>query len=387
MQKNTHNIKQLELAYELIRYLDEDYLELVYRGHFTERITGDIVSLTNVRFLDKVAEASSKNKITYFIIESLQNVVRHQDVPSNKNISSEGLLIVQKTRSSLYISTANVIRNKKIPKLETYLKQIQVSTPDTLKKTYKKILFNGVISEKGGGGLGIVTMARRAGGHISYMFKKIDKECSYYYYQIRLDFNDIEVKDEIKSLTSLERIFTLHSLLNKDNILLNLNGLFDYKNFELLLPIIETYGETGLTQKVFDLTVGLIHNVIEFGDKCIPDDNASPGKVSRKGKGVYLLSSKGKTFYLTVGNIITNDKIPILKNKINVINGATATSLKKIKDYLQEFYYEDFSQKPDISLIDMRLNNNNRKIKYIFKKINQEISYFILQLEIPHIQE
>ncbi len=31
MQKNTHNIKQLELAYELIRYLDEDYLELVYR--------------------------------------------------------------------------------------------------------------------------------------------------------------------------------------------------------------------------------------------------------------------------------------------------------------------------------------------------------------------
>ncbi len=387
MQKNTHNIKQLELAYELIRYLDEDYLELVYRGHFTERITGDIVSLTNVRFLDKVAEASSKNKITYFIIESLQNVVRHQDVPSNKNISSEGLLIVQKTRSSLYISTANVIRNKKIPKLETYLKQIQVSTPDTLKKTYKKILFNGVISEKGGGGLGIVTMARRAGGHISYMFKKIDKECSYYYYQIRLDFNDIEVKDEIKSLTSLERIFTLHSLLNKDNILLNLNGLFDYKNFELLLPIIETYGETGLTQKVFDLTVGLIHNVIEFGDKCIPDDNASPGKVSRKGKGVYLLSSKGKTFYLTVGNIITNDKIPILKNKINVINGATATSLKKIKDYLQEFYSEDFSQKPDISLIDMRLNNNNRKIKYIFKKINQEISYFILQLEIPHIQE
>lgn len=381
MEDNQYNIRQIDLAYELTKYIDEDYFEYVYRGYFSENITENILNLNNAKFINDSEAFAYRNRISYFIIESLQNVIRHRDMPDNQNVDDESLLVIQKTNNSIYITTANVISNENIPVLEAYLKKIKKLNPEELKAEYQKILLDGVISEKGGGGLGIITMARRTDGHIQFKFKKINDAFSYYYYQIQLILKKEENKEGVSELISLKRISRFHELLNTENILLNFNGSFAFQNLESLLPVIESHSIGGklVKQKVFELTVKLIRNIIDFADEFIKDE---PDTGLRNSRGVFLLSKINGNLFLTAGNVILNEKTRILGNKINIINNTKEESLIKIRDYIDEFFKPDISNKPDINLIDMRLKNNCNKIKFIFKEINQKTSYFILQLVI-----
>jgi len=381
MEENQYNTKQIDLAYELTKYIDEDYFEYVYRGHFSENITENILNLNDAKFVNDSDTFPYRNRISYFLIESLQNVIRHQDMPEDEDIANQGLIVLQKTNNSVYISTVNVICNDNIPVLETYLKKIKNLSPEELKTEYQKILLDGVISEKGGGGLGIITMARRTDGHIKFQFKKINDEFSYYYYQVQLILNDKKDIQSVIDLVSLKRISTFHDLLNSENILLNFNGSFAFRNLESLLPIIESHSIGGklVKQKVFNLTVKLIRNIIDFADEFVYD---MPDTGLRNSRGVFLLGKKDGNLFLTAGNVILTEKTKVLGNKINLINSTPEESLIKIRDYLDEFYKSDVSKRPDISLIDMRLKNNCNKIKYVFKEINRKTSYLILQLVI-----
>jgi hypothetical protein len=130
-------------------------------------------------------------------------------------------------------------------------------------------------------------------------------------------------------------------------------------------------------QKVFNLTVKLLRNIVNYADE-FEEDETNQGKNSR---GVFLLSKKGGRLMLTAGNLILNDKVIILKNKIDILNHTTNESLIKIKDYLEKFYFEDINNKPDISLIEMKLNNE-KDIHYQFVRLNSKTSYFIIQLVI-----
>ena len=380
-EDNYYNIDQINLAYELTKYVNEDYFEYVYRGHFSENIAENILSINEAQFINNPDTLSYKGRISYFLIESLQNVVRHQDIPDTEDISDESLLVIQKTDNSFFITTANVISNENISVLETYLKKIKSFDSKELKKEYQKILLDGVISEKGGGGLGLITMARRTKGHLKYKFKKINDKFSYYSYQIQILMSDNEDKDLIPELTSLERISRFHGVLNSENILLNFNGSFAFQNLESLLAVIESHsiGGKSVKQKVYDLTIKLIRNIIDFADDYVLDKHNSG---MRKSRGVYLLSRENNKLFLTAGNAILNDKTVILGNKISLINKTSKNSLLKIRDYLDEFFKSDISKKPDINLIDMRLQNNCNKIKYVFHNIDEKISYFILQLVI-----
>ena len=84
---------------------------------------------------------------------------------------------------------------------------------------------------------------------------------------------------------------------------------------------------------------------------------------------------------MTAGNLILNEKALILKNKINIINKTECDSLTKIRDYLEQFYSSEKIDRPDLSLIDMKLKNKSN-INYVFNRINTKTSYFILQLVI-----
>jgi len=372
------NQTQINLAYKMTKSIDEDFIEYVYRGDFSENITLNILNLTEAKFVNDIDAHKKQKRISYLLIESLQNVIRHGDTPSDNSIDSESLLVIQKTKNSIFISTGNIIENKNIKKLKAYLDKLRNFNKKDLTKEYNKILLNGVISDKGGGGLGLLTMVRRTDGKFKFDFKKINDKYSYYYYQIQIMLsNDFE--DNGLNLTSLSRISKFHDILNKENILLNFNGSFAFKNLENILPFIESHsiGGAEIKKRVFDLTVKTLKNIIAYADNFQEDEKTS----YKNGKGVFLLSKKEGKLFLTAGNLIRNEKTVLLENKINIINDTDEDSLLKIKDYLEHFYSFKDTKQPDLSLINMKLKNNSN-INYVFKRINSKVSYFILQLVI-----
>ncbi len=380
IEKET-NVSQIDLAYKMTESVDEECVEYVYRGNFSEKITESILGLTDAKFVNDKDVSGSRKKISSILIEALQNVIRHQDKSEDEDVDNKSLFVIQKTKDSIFISTGNVIENKNILELEQYLSEIKSHNNESLKKAYQKKMTDGIISEKGGGGLGIIGMARRTKGRVDYYFKKINDSYSYFYFQIRLVFSDTFKKVINDKLFNLKRISKFHDLLNEENILLNFNGSFAFENLTHLLPIIESHSIGGdkIKKKVFDFTVKALRNIIDFADKFEDEKGNTPKK--RNSRGVFLLNKKGKKLYLTAGNLILNDKAIILGSKIRIINKTNPDGLIKIRDYIEQFYAFDVSKKPDLNLIDMKLKNDNN-IYYLFKNINPKTSYFILQLVI-----
>ncbi len=380
IEKET-NVSQIDLAYKMTESVDKEYVEYVYRGNFSEKITESILGLTDAKFVNDKDVSGSRKKISSILIEALQNVIRHQDKSEDEDVDNKSLFVIQKTKDSIFISTGNVIENKNILELEQYLSEIKSHNNESLKKAYQKKMTDGIISEKGGGGLGIIGMARRTKGRVDYYFKKINDSYSYFYFQIRLVFSDTFKEVINDKLFNLKRISKFHDLLNEENILLNFNGSFAFENLTHLLPIIESHSIGGdkIKKKVFDFTVKALRNIIDFADKFEDEKGNTPKK--RNSRGVFLLNKKGKKLYLTAGNLILNDKAIILGSKIRIINKTNPDGLIKIRDYIEQFYAFDVSKKPDLNLIDMKLKNDNN-IYYLFKNINPKTSYFILQLVI-----
>ncbi len=371
---------QMELAYDMTKSVTSEYIEYVYRGNFSDNITVNILNLTDAKFVNDEDAYNNRKRISYLLIESIQNVIRHKDIPEDEDIAKESLFVIQKTIDSIYITTANIIENLNIKKLKEYLTKLKESTPEELKTLYHKALLDGKVSEKGGGGIGLITMIRRTNGRFKFDFQKINDTYSYYYYQIRLILKDNYDENEPNDLVSLKRISKFHLLLNKENILLNFNGSFAFENLQSILPIIESHSIGGLKikEKVFQLTVMMLKNIIHYADKFHHDENSD---IAENSRGVFLLSKNNNKLFLTAGNLILNGKALTLGNKIDLINKTEIKSLSKIKDYLEKFFCDDVAKRPDISLIDMKLKNN-AEMNYVFKKINSKTSYFILQVVI-----
>jgi len=373
------NKSQIDLAYEMTKSIDDDFIEYVYRGNFSENITLNILNLTEAKFINDKDAHKKQKRVSYLLIESLQNVIRHGDTAKDKNVNNESLLVIQKTKKSIYITTGNIIEHKNIKELNDYLISIKEASKEELNKKYNKTLLDGIITEKGGGGLGLLTMIRRAKGKFKFDFKKINDSYSYYYYQIQITIIEDNNQTENLELISLDRISKFHDLLNKENILLNFNGSFAFKNLENILPFIESHaiGGQDIKQRVFDLTVKTIKNIVKYADNFSKNVELA----NKNGRGVFILSNKDGKLFLTAGNLILNKKTVLLSNKINIINQTDHNSLIKIRDYLEKFYSFSETKQPDLSLINMKLKNKSN-INYTFKRIDKNLSYFILQLVI-----
>ena len=69
----TEYSNQMDLAYEMTKSVDEDYIEYVYRGNFSDGITANILNLTEAKFINDEDAYSSRKRISYLLIDSPKN--------------------------------------------------------------------------------------------------------------------------------------------------------------------------------------------------------------------------------------------------------------------------------------------------------------------------
>ena len=57
---------------------------------------------------------------------------------------------------------------------------------DELKAYYKEVLNNGELSEKGGGGLGLIDIAKKSRNKLQYSFREIDEDYSFFTLTVKI---------------------------------------------------------------------------------------------------------------------------------------------------------------------------------------------------------
>ena len=94
--------------------------------------------------------------------------------------SSRGIFIVSRNDDEYCVTTGNTVEIEKIDGLKSMLDHINSLDKDQLNELYKKQIKDGVLSEKGGAGLGFIDIARKTGKKLDFFFQPIDEKVSFF---------------------------------------------------------------------------------------------------------------------------------------------------------------------------------------------------------------
>lgn len=131
------------------------------------------------------------------IIEAVQNLFHHiEKTVTNRQFIDEVFFRLSHTNKHIYISTGNFILNENIRLLKDRIEQVNALEKDELKLLYREILGNEEFTKKGGGGLGLVEIARKTGYKLDYQFHPFNEEFSFLTFDIKISLN---IKKNAKS--------------------------------------------------------------------------------------------------------------------------------------------------------------------------------------------
>ena len=127
-------------------------------------------------------------KVYNVLVESLQNLYHHIDAPpmSEKGKFQQNFAAFSfyKKNNKFGIVTGNFVKKEKLRLLSDRMDQINYLSSEELKTVYKIILNNNEFSDKGGGGLGMIDIARKTGSKLNYHF--YDYNADYLFFSLSI---------------------------------------------------------------------------------------------------------------------------------------------------------------------------------------------------------
>ena len=159
---------------------------MAFKGSISSELISNVLEVVESR-MDEYSESSKIRKKVYnVLVESLQNLYHHIEVlPKEMQKSFDdkfGILVVSRLDDRYKITTGNFIGQEKVDVLRNKIDKNNSLSRDELKDMYKFILNHQRLSEKGGGGLGLVDIARKTGNRLDYTFEKYDD--AYYFFNL-----------------------------------------------------------------------------------------------------------------------------------------------------------------------------------------------------------
>jgi len=121
------------------------------------------------------------------IVEGVQNLYHHSiKDPSSTDDSKFGAYCIRVHNDEIDIITGNYVTFNVVQIIKDRIDQINLLEKDDIKALYKKILSNQEFSDKGGGGLGMVDIAKRTGSKLQYSFFEFDEKYSFFELKINV---------------------------------------------------------------------------------------------------------------------------------------------------------------------------------------------------------
>ncbi|MBI9066838.1 MAG: hypothetical protein JEZ09_06055 [Salinivirgaceae bacterium] len=151
-------------------------------------VSGSLITDSLDKIEENIENASSraKKKIYNVLVECLQNLFHHSlTVKENDDGVEQGkfaICLLTKNQIGYHIIAGNFVNQKQKDFLSKHLENINSLNNEELKDLYKEILNNQEFSDKGGGGLGMVDMARKSGSKLDFEFHNYTKE--YYFFSL-----------------------------------------------------------------------------------------------------------------------------------------------------------------------------------------------------------
>ncbi|WP_375577583.1 SiaB family protein kinase [Marivirga tractuosa] len=166
---------------------ESEELLLAYQGNITDSLTSNLLNLAENKLAMVEYNSRTKKKVFNILVEVLQNIYHNQDeIKNSTDEFKEILIMVVKGTTSYDIISGNYINKKNTDLLKKRIEEINQLTNDELRAKYRSKLDEGVFSDKGRAGLGIMDMVRKSGQPLEFGFKPINNDYAYFSLQVKI---------------------------------------------------------------------------------------------------------------------------------------------------------------------------------------------------------
>jgi len=163
-------------------YLNKSQGEVIYK--YRGEVSQDKINIalgTIEESLNLYDECNKIRKKVYNVfVESIQNLFHHVDNPPKAEeelAENFGVIILVREVNPPYrISTGNFVKINRVSTIKDRIDQVNSMSEDEIKMLYREVLGNQQISQKGGGGLGIIDIVRKTGNKLEYSLYPFDDE-------------------------------------------------------------------------------------------------------------------------------------------------------------------------------------------------------------------
>ncbi len=181
------DIKFIGSIIKLYDSLEKQGISLVYLGKFNHKITKMFTALSGDETDLNNEEIVVKRKLHHTVVEILQNMTKHSTKLFTKVNFGKGMFILGKKSNAYYIITANKVSLSEKKNLTSAIEEVNAATHEELKEMYKKQLVEGVISRRGGAGLGLIDIARKTRNKLEYHFLPLNSKQKYFILKVKVD--------------------------------------------------------------------------------------------------------------------------------------------------------------------------------------------------------
>lgn len=171
--------------------MERNKIMLSFKGDITSELLTSILQIMESKLDNLQEEPKIKKKVYNVLVECLQNLYHHLDARpgSGEDINSShrtAIFMIGKIESEYSIITGNYMLSKNVENLKSKLVRINGMTKEELKEYYKEVLNNDEFSEKGGGGLGMIDIARKSGQKLNFQFVPVDNNFTFFSLNIKI---------------------------------------------------------------------------------------------------------------------------------------------------------------------------------------------------------
>ncbi len=380
----------LSIPLEINNLFQNTDLCYFYQGEFSDDITKNFLEFTETS-LNKVEELKKiKKKIYFVMIESLQNIVKHQDhgFPLNPN-AHPGMFMIRKMGKQYYVSAGNLVKTKKIPALREKLTKINQLNTEELRAYYLNKLADDEFTDQGGAGIGLIEIAKLSKNKLYFDFSEIDDKTSFYYLLTRIgnpqmtqDTNNKQPEDhannlQIASNNSAFHIKKVHNTLHKRGIEFLFQGIISQENLIGILSVINNHVYHYEKNKALaNVMIEMIQNIVKHGYKGNYRDISGGGA-----PGIMIIKNNETNSLLLTGNYIHNDHLSQINSHIKEINNTSLAELQNTYDSMLYTQSNRNKSNAGLGLIKIRLKSKN-PIFFKLDTITHDYSFLSLQVTI-----
>lgn len=157
-------------------------------SHFGE-FSQDLVNSLSTSIEDMMLESGDKKGVVKrmfsILVEGLQNIRIHGERDEDGNQVS--FLIVLQNEDNYKVTFGNLIKRENIDGIIERIESLNKMDNAEVKELYMDVLSNGIMSNKGGAGLGFITMSLKSKNQIGFISEEVSEDLIFFSVNIDLE--------------------------------------------------------------------------------------------------------------------------------------------------------------------------------------------------------